>query len=327
MCKSQQSYLPYLTAAGSGALPLNITIQPCAGYMLAYNAATQNTNHITGCPITEPTLFDVSHCPIFKLIPVFVSNKDFVVLDFASLPKVDAVQHRGVSGNSATASTPIVEAFQKRNGSASTTATLQEVDESAKSYSGTGTIANTSTVEGFQRSHTSAGTKSAINTGPVTVDAVQFASHKFKSTAMDKSPRSILGTTTRTKPIVKEIEILTSKTSGEWTESPTTLLSTISPLAATNGRTIDSSIVSLTTPKKIMYSPRTLRGIGRGMMSPGMGNVAMSPSRIFTGVKTVKNDRINSAGPILEKVKEEDVEWQKRAVKWLEEADSVAKEV
>lgn len=319
MCKAQQSYLPYLTAASSGALPLNITIQPCAGYLLAYNAATQSTSHITGCPITEPTLFDVSHCPIFKLIPVFVSNQDFVVLDFASLPKVDAVQHRSVSGSSATASTPIVEAFQKSNG---TTATLQKVDEVAKSYSGTGTIANTLTVEGLQRRHTS-----ADSTGPVTVDAVQHASHKFKGTAMDKSPRSILGTTTRTKPIVKKIEILTSKTSGEWTGSPTTLLSAISPLTTTNGRTIDSSIVSLMTPKKIMYSPRTLRSIGRGMISPGMGNVAMSPGRIFTGVKTMKHARINSAGPILEKIKEEDVEWQKRAVRWLEEADSVTEEV
>ena len=332
MCKAQQSYLPYLTAVGSGVLPLNITIQPCAGYMLAYNAATQNTSRITGCPITEPTLFDVSHCPIFKLVPVFVSNKDFVVLDFASLPQVDAVQHRGVSGNGRSkVNTPIVEAFQKRSGNASTTTTLQKVDEIGKSYSGNGTTSSTPTIEGFQRRHTSASTsnKSTSNTGFPAVDAVPKANYKFKSTVIEKSPNSILGKT-KSKPIVKETEILTSKDQGEWSESPTTLSSAISPLTTTNGWTIDTAIVppmSLKTPKKIMYSPRTLRSIGRGIMSPGMGNMAISPGRIFAGVKTLKHERIDFAGPILEKVKEEDAEWQQQAVKWLEEADSVSKEV
>ena len=323
MCKAHQSYLPYLTAAGSGALPLNITIQPCAGYMLAYNAATQNTSRMTGCTITEPTLFDVTHCPIFKLVPVFVSNKDFVILDFASLPKVDAVQHRGIIGSGGSKmDTPIVEAFQKRSGNASTTTTLQKVDEVAKSYSGIGTAANTPTVEGSQRRHTSASTStnSTSNTGLPAVDAVQKASYKFKSTATENSPNCTLGKT-KSKPVVKEIEIFTSKDQAEWSESPTTLLSAVGPLTTTSERTIDTAIVSPMVPmipKKIMYSPRTLRSIGRGMMSPGMGNVAMSPGCTFTGVRIAKHERINSAAPILEKAKEEDVEWQQRAVKWME---------
>lgn len=333
MCKAQQSYLSYVTAAGSGTLPLNSTIQPCAGYMLAYNAATQNTSRITGYPITEPTLFDVSHCPIFKLVPVFVSNKDFVVLDFASLPKVDAVQHRGVIGSGGSkVDTPIIESSQKRSGSASTTTTLQKVDEVAKSYSCTGTAVNTPTAEGFQRRHTSASTsnKSTSNTNHPAVDAAQKAIYKSKSTAIENSANSILDKT-KSKPIMKEIEILTSKNQREeWSERPTTLLGAVSPLTTTHGRIINTPIVSpmaSKTLKKIMYSPRTLRSIGRGIMSPGMGNVARSPGRIFTGVKTVKHEGINSTGSILEEVEEEDVEWQQRAVKRLEEADSVSKEV
>lgn len=251
MCKAQQSYLPYLTAASNGTLPLNLLITPCAGYLLACRSACASR----GFPETEPTLFEVSHCPIFKLVPVFVSQREFVVLDFASLPKVDSV------GNGRAV----------RNGS-----------------------------KGSMGGRSYANTKSSI----------------------DHS-----GSRERLKS--KHIEILNARNSGECVDSPSSLISSLTTMAGARNGSLVSPITPAMPTAKLVKTPMTPRTIGAGMMSPrGGGNVAMSPLRIACATgKAQKSSGLVSAAPRLEKLDEEDEEWQKLRNNWRKECDVAPKEV